>query len=535
MKFYRRILGVYTVVAMLFAFAIFRVYTVATSDNLMSVGGSQGTYRMDVAKTRGAIYDRNMNPLVNRGHRYLASVVPTIQAAGALLDGKEGEERGSLADMLRGTAPFVLEVEDENIYAAGVDVFRVPVRYGENQVAPHIIGYLSGDGVSGAAGIEKAYDSFLAETGMQITRSYRVDAAGRAMTGGGFGVERSGSREGAGGVVLTIDASIQELAQNALAEAGEKGAAVVLDIATGDILAMASLPVFDPADIAASFDSADAPFINRAVSGFNIGSVFKLVISAAALEMGIPASYSYNCTGSVTADGVSFRCNNHAVHGYIDMARALQVSCNTYYITLAQEIPPAFVLSVAENLGLGASAELADGMFTARGNLPSEAELSNAAAYANFSFGQGSSLASPLQMAVAVAQIANQGMSAPPRLIRGFTLDGTDMAEEIPFYGRSRVLSERTSARLRELMVSVVEEGSGRTAKPHQGSAGGKTSSAQTGSFIGGREVVHAWFAGFYPAAAPKYAICVFVEGGQSGESAAAPVFRKIADGLRQD
>jgi len=530
MKFYRRIIGVYTVLALMFAFTIFRVYTVATTDRFVAVQGTQSTYRMDVAKTRGGIYDRNMNRLVNREHMYLASVTPTFQAADALLDIVNDEEREALVNRLQSGMPFVMELDDVNVYATGVDVFKVPVRYGEFQRAPHLVGYLGGEG-HGVAGIEKAYDRFLSETGTQIAMRYRTDAAGRVMTGAGFGVERSGPEEGVGGVVLTLDARVQALVEEALASACDMGAAVVMDIATGDILAMASLPAFDPGNIAASFEAEDAPFINRAISGFNIGSVFKLVVLAAALELGIPASYTYECTGSAQAGGVSFRCNNHAIHGNIDMAQALQVSCNTYFINLASEVPPPFAIAVAENLGLDSSVELADGMFTAKGNLPTATELANPAAYANFSFGQGSSLASPLQMAVVAAQIGNKGISAPPRLVRGFTLDGNTL-EETPLYSRNQVISEKTADKLRELMISVVEDGSGRTAKPIEGSAGGKTSSAQTGQFINGTEVVHAWFAGFYPAAQPKYAIAVFIEGGESGEKTAAPVFKRIAEGL---
>jgi penicillin-binding protein 2 len=333
-------------------------------------------------------------------------------------------------------------------------------------------------------------------------------------------------------VVLTLDSRIQKLTQNALAAGCEKGAAVVMDVVTGDILAMASLPAYDQNNIAASFASEDAPFINRAVSGYSIGSAFKVLVSTAALEAGISEGFTHTCTGLVEIDGLTFRCNNHAVHGQLDMARALQVSCNAYFIALAAEMNPAYLVSLARNMGLSTALELAPGLTTQPGNLPDSEELSYAAAYANFSFGQGSSLATPLQMAAAVAQIANSGLSVTPRLVKGFTLDGETLAEEVPLYSSNRVIREDTAAAMRTLMVSVVEEGSGRTAKPLQGSAGGKTSSAQTGQIVDGKEQVHAWFVGFFPAAQPKYSVAIFVEGGESGEKVAAPIFRKIADGI---
>lgn len=533
-KSFRRIIAVYCSILLMFTSMIFRIYQINASDALVETAGAQGRYVLDVAKTRGVIYDRNMRPMVNESYRHLAAVMPTVQATTTLLamEDMDSPAREPLLQQLSGTTPFVLGLSHNDVYADGIDVFRIPRRYSEKQLAPHILGYLRGDGEKGVAGIEKAYDTFLAETGTQIKMRYQTDATGRVMKGGGVGVERVGEEIPVGGVVLTIDANIQKLAQNALVNAGIKGAAVVMDVYNGDILAMASLPAFDPNDIAASLESTEAPFINRATSGYNIGSAFKVIVAAAALESGVSVHHTHICTGITDINGVKFRCNFNAVHGEIDMERAMEVSCNSYFISLAREVSPAYLISVSRNLGLGGETELAAGMVTQPGNLPTAQELANEAAYANFSFGQGSSLASPLQMAQAIAAMANSGMAVAPRLVRGFTLDGVSMAEQTPIYSPSQVISERTASQVKALMTAVVEEGSGRTAKPIQGGAGGKTSSAQTGQLVDGEEIVHAWFTGFYPAKTPKYSIVVFAEGGESGEKVAAPVFKQIADGL---
>ena len=527
--------AVYCLLLSLFAVAIFRVYFINASGRQVEASGAKGSYSLDIGRTRGVIYDRNMNKMVNQSRRYLAAILPTAQAAAALLpEAETPEERESLLARLTGGLPFVEELPHGNIYADGVDVLRVPKRYEEQteQLAPHVLGYLNGSGQNGVAGIEGAYDSFLADTGARIAVRYPTDAVGHIMEGAGAGIDRKGAEEPVGGVVLTLDSDIQKLTRNALAAGCDKGAAVVMDVMNGDILAMASLPVFDQNDIADSFAHTDAPFINRATSGFNIGSAFKLVVSAAALEAGISSGHTYQCNGYVEIDGITFRCNNHAVHGEIAMERALQVSCNTYFINLAQQMRPEFLISVAQNMGFGTAQELAANLWTQPGNLPEARELVYPAAYANFSFGQGSSLASPLQMAQAVAILANTGVYVTPRLVQGFTLDGETLSEAVPLYGANQVMSERTSQRMRALMTATVEGGSGRTAKPLQGGAGGKTSSAQTGQYVGEEEIVHAWFAGFYPAQSPRYAIVVLVEGGESGERVAAPIFRRIADGI---
>lgn len=528
---FKRTIGVFCVMIAMMTVLIYRVYYINTADYLTMASSGQGSYTLSIANTRGMIYDRNMRPLVNTEYEYVASVLPSPLAAAAILPIIPEEEHPAVVERLSQTMPFAMIVPDNNVYAKGVDVFRIPRRYGGYQFAPHVIGYLGGDGVSGVAGVELGYDAELKSAGGKVSCSYNVDAAGHVMSGAAMRVSRENETPLAG-IALTLDKDIQQVAQEALAAGCERGAAVVMDTESGDVLAMASLPVFDQNDIAASIDSDDAPFINRAVCGYNIGSAFKVLMASAALEKGISEYYEYECQGLIDIGGVIFRCNNNAIHGVSDMQRALQVSCNTYFITLAKELGSDYLLSFCSNMGLGKPIEIAPGINGQSGNLPGLAELENPAALANFSFGQGSSLATPIQMAAAVSTVANGGLSVNPRLVRGVTGDGKELLNERKVFASNEVLSENTSAVMRRLMTGVVEDGSGRTAKPVTGSAGGKTSSAQTGVIKDGKEIVHAWFAGFYPAQNPRYTIIVFVEGGESGEHVAAPIFKSIADGI---
>ena len=523
--------AVFCVITLLMTLSIYRIYFIDMSDYLTAAAAVQSNYDLDVARTRGTIYDRHFVPMVNNRYNYLAAVLPTPQAATALLNAVEEEDRPAFLERITAAKPFVMQVQDTNIYAHGVDLFRVPVRYDEVQAAPHVIGYMGGDAAGGAAGIEKAFDELLTEQGGRLRANYQVDAAGQVLQGGTVEVSRV-NEEAAGGVVLSLDRDIQLLVQDALSAGCDKGAAVVMEIATGDILGMASIPVFDQNDIAASLEREDAPFINRAVSGYNIGSVFKLVVAAAALENNVSRYHQHTCEGYIDVGGQIFRCNNHAVHGSIDMERALKVSCNTYFISLAQELDPQYILALCEHMGLGSASELAPGLYTQSGNLPALSELKNPAGLANFSFGQGSSLATPLQMAQVVSTLAGDGMAVSPRLVSGVTMDGHTLSKSRPIYAANKIISSRTAQTLRELMIAVIEEGSGKPAGPAQGGAGGKTSSAQTGQMQDDKEIVHAWFAGFYPAGQPRYSIVVFCEGGESGEKVAAPIFKQIADGI---
>lgn len=537
LRLHRRATGVFCILILLLTTMIYRIYFIDASDYITMAANVQGKYRLDVATTRGMIYDRNMKPLVGNEFKYVAAVMPTPQAATALLEVTSEDQKPATLQRLSEGYPFATTIPDSNLYADGIDVFRIPQRFGSKtvaQYASHLIGYLGDDG-SGVAGLERAYDDQLKEAGGGIGIVYQMDAAGRMMESTAVGVERTNESTTAG-VVLTIDRDIQTVVQSALAAGCEKGAAVVMDVSTGEILAMASLPVFDQNDIAASLESTDAPFVNRAISGYNIGSVYKLIVASAALEYGISQSYEYECKGLVDIGGQVFRCNNNAVHGATDMQRALEVSCNCYFINLAQQIPQQQLLSTSENMGFGRSVELADGLFTQPGNMPEVAELINPAAYANLSFGQGSSMASPLQISGAISTLANSGLSVTPKLVRGFTPDGLELTDATPRYQSNRIISAKTSETIQKLMVQVVEKGSGKPAKPAIGSAGGKTSSAQTGQMVGDGddeiEIVHAWFGGFYPADNPRYSITVMVEGGVSGEHVAAPIFKQIADGI---
>jgi penicillin-binding protein 2 len=298
-----RIIGVYCAVAMVMLGLVYRLFYIDASDYIAMAAADQGGYSLKVATTRGVIYDRELRGLVNNEHRYIASVLPSPQAAAAVLPYAGEGARPALVQRLSGGLPFAMPVSSNEIYAKGVDVFRVPDRYAGYNYAPHVIGYLGGDGLSGVAGIELAYDDLLRLSGGEISCSYSVDAAGHVMSGAAMTVARE-NEEPLAGVCLTIDREIQRLVQDTLNKHIEKGAAVVLDVNSGEILAMASLPDFEPDDIAASLNSEDSPFISRAVSGYNIGSVFKVLVSAAAVEKGVSTAREIYCSGTVDIGGV---------------------------------------------------------------------------------------------------------------------------------------------------------------------------------------------------------------------------------------
>ena len=301
---------------------------------------------------------------------------------------------------------------------------------------------------------------------------------------------------------------------------------MVMDVDSGQLKAVVSLPTFDPDDLTAALNDQEKPFFNRAFAAYNVGSSFKLAVAAAALEQGISPDFSVNCVGGVEIAGRMIYCHHRAGHGETDMERALEQSCNPYFIALGREIGDESILTMAEHMGFGRGSDFAEGLVASAGNLPKAA--ASPLELANLSFGQGELLATPLQIAAMVSSIANGGYQVEAQLLLGWTEDGSvpQAAEQ----AKERILSERTAKRLQHDMIQVVEEGSGTNAMPSVGGAGGKTASAQTGRYMEEEEIVHAWFAGFYPADEPQYSIVVLAEGMESGGTYAAPVFRRICE-----
>ncbi|MBQ2898404.1 MAG: penicillin-binding protein 2, partial [Oscillospiraceae bacterium] len=227
-----------------------------------------------------------------------------------------------------------------------------------------------------------------------------------------------------------------------------------------------------------------------------------------------------------------FKCHWESGHGEIGMEKALEISCNPYFINLALETGGGKILETAKNLGFGNPSYFGEIWFSAAGNLPSEEELFSKTVLASFAFGQGKLMATPIQLASLASAIANGGKAVTPKLVLG-TYDKNGNYEETPDYSENPAISRKTAEILRKMMVNVVENGSGANAKPKNGTAGGKTASAQTGQFgPDGKEIIHAWFVGFYPAEKPEFAIAVLAEGMDSGGDFAAPIFRKICEGI---
>ena len=216
-------------------------------------------------------------------------------------------------------------------------------------------------------------------------------------------------------------------------------------------------------------------------------------------------------------------------HGTVNLRGALEQSCNCYFIALGQLLGGQAILNAAQSFGLGTPALLAPGLKSAAGELPSAADLQNAGSLASLSFGQGGLTVTPLQVTAMFNAIASGGVYHSPCIVSSIT-----GGPQVPQQPQPAAACSPAVARvLQSMLATVVRSGIGGDAQPHTGTAAGKTGTAQTGQFdADGRELLHYWFAGFYPADAPRYTITVLQDSQQKPQTSSAALFAQVADAL---
>ncbi len=490
---------------------------------------SNGGRVVEIGTTRGKIYDRNRELLVDTKSKLVAAVTPVASAMEYI--------SGIFADVgfsenIKKGYPFAAEVTSE-IDNELIKTFSVPLRYSEDDVACHIVGYTDADG-RGVTGIEKAFDKELAGYAGRLSVRFEVDAVGRVLAGMDKTVTDE-SFNSKGGVVLTIDKRIQQLTEEALEQGGiESGCAVVMHIDSGDIVASASVPSYNRNNIEESLSADNSPLVNKVLTSYSAGSVFKSIVAAYAIENGISEELSYECEGHIEISGKRFICYGETVHGRLTMAEALQKSCNTYFINLMERLDYSDFLSFCRKLGFGEGIRLCDYIESEAGSLPDEALLSMQGNRANLAFGQGELLVTPLQMVKAYHALA-MGTVVEPRLIYGFC-DTEGKVTKEGGIAVKRLLSEETVIKMRELLYEVTEKGIASNAKSELMKLAGKTGTAESGVYNSdGQEIYRTWFVGFYPANNPHYIVAVLDEDGVSGNGDCAPVFKNICEWIACD
>lgn len=517
---WKRFMVVFAVMSISLSYLYMRLYNIATNPEYQNTAISQGRYVLTVNKIYGTIYDMNMNPLNNNSYKYIAAVNPT--ADGISYVKKYAVDRNENYDEMLYGLPFLCNISEECEDISDAKILKVTDRIPENQTAVHLIGYTRDN--AGVSGLEYSFDYILRNECLVEKVVFDIDANGNVLEGSE--IKSENEYKGEFGVITTIDKDIQLICETA-GKNIEKGAIVVMT-PYGEIRAMASFPDFDVNNLQESLDDENKPFINRALLSYNVGSIFKLVTAASAMEQGKGTDFLYECKGYTDVNGKIFRCHNLSGHGELDMAEAMKESCNTYFIELSKELDNLELINTAKKFGFGEKIYLANGITSHSGNIQNESDLEIPAEKANMSFGQGKLTATPLQISRMTAIIANGGFSPEINVVKG-TIENENVVYKTSNQPE-RVISFEISYKLRKFMeYSVNNEVS--NAKPLNVTAAGKTSTAQTGMFDeDGNEILQAWFTGYFPADNPEYIVTVFVEDGKTGNASAAPVFKEIAE-----
>ncbi len=353
-----------------------------------------------------------------------------------------------------------------------------------------------------------------------IQTVYRSELSGYSFI---FGMGLPSSLSSGSDITLTVDSEVQKAAYEALGS--NKGAVVVYNYKTGAIICMVSTPTYDPEnppDDIETNDDYDGAYINRAISAsYPPGSTFKLVTAAAALEsMENVEDLTYYCTGSDTIGGESVTC--FSVHGEVDFKNALAVSCNSYFAKLAVELGADTMTEQAEKMGFNSSISF-NGISTISSSYDVSDASENELAWSGV--GQYTVLASPLNMAMISAAIANDGVSVSPYIIKSATALGIVTEADSSQEG-TRMMSTETAQILADMMDYTVETNYGKSTFPEVDVCA-KTGTAEI-SDDGSQ--AHAWITGFTTDDDCPLAFAVIVENGNSGYGVAAPVAAKVLE-----
>ena len=394
-------------------------------------------------------------------------------------------------------------------------------QYPQGALAAHVLGYYSTR--YGRAGVEAAGNEALAGKRNFASFADMIEAA-------------AGTSVPGNDIRLTVDSRVQASAEAALA--GHKGAVVVLDPRTGAVLAMASSPAYDPGAIdeqwpALSEDGANAALVNRAaMSLYPPGSTFKVVTLSAALGTGTATEQTtYAGPASMEIGGAPVTNYGGSSYGPIDLRKATASSVNTVFGQLAVDLGAEKLVEGSEAFGINAAIPFDLPAVTSL--MPDPAEMTTwetAWAGVGQPVGEHDSPPGPqvsaLQMALVTAGIANDGVVMRPYVIDSVTDRGGEVLTSTTPRNWKTALDAETAAKVTDIMVSVVESGSGTRARISGIKVAGKTGTAEAGKSV----ETHAWFVAFAPADNPRVAIAIVLENAGVGGQVAAPAAKPVLE-----
>ncbi|MCS7210733.1 MAG: penicillin-binding protein 2 [Chloroherpetonaceae bacterium] len=571
---------IYGALSLIFAVLVGRLFylQVISSQALGQISSQNSVRKIPVDASRGTIYDRNGIPIVENQPQYSVQIVPAefdktkLPEVAALLGVseqfladkiKEAESYSRYAPsrILRDISfPAFCRLQEHLWRLPGIDVVMENKRkYPRKDFsASHVLGYTkfiskqmleklpkdiyARDDIIGYAGLEKTYEEYL--RGQRGYKLMIVNSLGKQIAEYEGGAQHVPAQRGSD-LFLTLDASLQAVAESLLTATGKSGSIVALNPQNGEVLAMVSKPDYDPALLEGSTDAATwnalvkdpkNPLFNRTTqTRYPPGSTFKMICAIAALEEKvITPSTIFGCSGYFKFGDKNFLCHRGKGHGGMDVVRAIQHSCNSYFYQLVLRVGLDRWAKYASLFGFGEKTglDIADEQTPP---LPTREYFNKRYGpykvgwhdgfLVNLGIGQGDIGATPIQMARYVAALANLGTLVQPHLLRAYRDKQTGELRYPQFEHKPLPISKTTLDIVRNGMRLCVSEGTGRAAQVPGIEVAGKTGTAQNPH---GED--HAWFIGFAPYDKPTIAVCVLVENAGFGGAVAAPIAGKLIE-----
>lgn len=496
---YKRILSFSLAITLLFCGICGRIGYIIFSKNYV-VSGGKNSYSITIDRKQPTVYYRSGIVATNNAYKYIAVIRPNPRSIGELEKVFSKSEQKEIINELKNGKPVVRLLDEYP--SQTFKSIKVYKRYDDDNNLHQIIA--------------KQSNGLLNHTGEEIGKStvmFGVDANGRILDGDEGTLEQTNydSKEG---YRLSVDKRIQDITVDASSKM-KNGCVIVMNTEDSSILACVNKP----------YDN----YLIKAFSRYSVGSVFKIVVAACALENDV--NIKYNCTGKIKVGDTEFSCQNNHIHSNQTLKQALANSCNCYFVNLANTLGSDKLLETCDKLGFNDYTNLFDGWNIVNSYLPTKSDLLSKGELSLFGFGQGKLTASPLQIASVLCTIANDGYYSQPKLVLS-NVNNQNVQTDIVYPSKEKVLKTNTCKKLIEYMRYVVTDGTARIVMNGDKKSAGKTATAQTGQYYNGVEKLNTWFVGLYPYDNPQYAVVVMTEQGSSGAEDCCPIFSTIVGQL---
>lgn len=533
---------------LVYLFFIYRLVDIQIlkSDEYKQRQENQSTEKIDLNTGRGVIYDRNNEPLTDKKKETVlivqkekfindSNIRNLVKEVSNLSDKeiyKEIEEQTE-SSMFEIQVNNISKETEAKLLEENILVSKRSIRYDEDSLLSHTIGYINKKDKIGQYGIERSMDEVLNASNEEYISVFKAGEAGRkegldVLKGSIKTVTRDDKDKH---IKLTIDKNIQKIVEKVVDEEANPTAVIISDVESGEILSMSSRPNFDQNDISkyiSDTEKSKGELRNRVIQNtYAPGSVFKIVTLYAALDTKIiDENYTYNCTGNtkIGKNKEILNCHNKEGHGIQSLTEAFANSCNTAFFDIANKVGKDKIIEYAKKLHLDERVDIGLEEEVNR-VIPKDISIRN------LSIGQGSMEFTPIQINQMTQIIANNGTYKPLYIYDSIVDNNKSILKNFNQSKEEEIISPYTLTIVKDIMKKVSLSGTGEALKDLEGGCGVKTGTAQTN--IDGISVNNGWITGFYPSDTPKYTITVIVEGTKEESKSALPIFKEICKNLK--